>query len=239
MARLASILKQGFYPAPPEAIAGILRHLKIPDPPPDQKFKPKDVNILDPCSRRSKGPRATRRGPWCFTGPRFRGRAERQPGCQDRRGLSRRAAARPVQLRGDPDHAAIVLAWCTSIRRSTTSSVEAGAKRSSSFVRPSISWCPAASWSRSARSIRSSEQTRMCELLDTWFEQLELYLFPDACRSFRECVVFGRRRKTALTDKLIYQRRHPDEPRHPSMFGRANRQPRSPRRTEVPPMALR
>src|SRR5439155_16294778 len=50
MARLASVLKQGFYPAPPEAIAGILRHLKIPDPPPDQKFKPEDVNILDPCA---------------------------------------------------------------------------------------------------------------------------------------------------------------------------------------------
>ena len=46
--------------------------------------------------------------------------------------------------------------------------------------------------------------SRMCELLDTWFDQLELYLFPDDCRSFRECVVFGRRRKTALTDDLIF-----------------------------------
>ena len=46
---------------------------------------------------------------------------------------------------------------------------------------------------------------RMCELIDTWFEQLELYLFPDDCRSFRECVAFGRRRKTALTDELIFQ----------------------------------
>jgi hypothetical protein len=45
--------------------------------------------------------------------------------------------------------------------------------------------------------------SRMCELLDTWFDQLELYLFPDDCRSFKECVVFGRRRKTALTDALI------------------------------------
>src|SRR5260370_3366527 len=54
MARLASILKQGFYPAPPEAIAGILRHLKIPDPPPDQKFKLEDLNILDPCSGEGK-----------------------------------------------------------------------------------------------------------------------------------------------------------------------------------------
>jgi hypothetical protein len=54
MARLASVVKQGFYPAPPQAIAGILRHLKIPDPPPDPKFKPEDVNILDPCSGEAK-----------------------------------------------------------------------------------------------------------------------------------------------------------------------------------------
>ena len=46
--------------------------------------------------------------------------------------------------------------------------------------------------------------SQMCELLDTWFDQLELYLFPDDCRSYRECVVFGRRRKTALTDDLIF-----------------------------------
>ena len=45
---------------------------------------------------------------------------------------------------------------------------------------------------------------QMCELLDTWFDQLELYLFPDECRSYRECVVFGRRRKTALTDALVF-----------------------------------
>ena len=41
-------------PPPPEAIAGILRHLKIPDPPPDPKFKAEDVNILDPCAGEAK-----------------------------------------------------------------------------------------------------------------------------------------------------------------------------------------
>jgi Uncharacterised methyltransferase family (DUF6094) len=54
MTRIASVLKQGFYPAPPAAIAGIFRHLKIPDPPPDQKFKPEDVNVLDPCAGEAK-----------------------------------------------------------------------------------------------------------------------------------------------------------------------------------------
>jgi hypothetical protein len=30
MARLASVVKQGHFPAPPEAVAGILRHLRVP-----------------------------------------------------------------------------------------------------------------------------------------------------------------------------------------------------------------
>ena len=48
-------------------------------------------------------------------------------------------------------------------------------------------------------------KSRMCELLDTWFDQIELYLFPDQCRKYNECVVFGRRRKTALPDELIFE----------------------------------
>jgi hypothetical protein len=50
MARLASVVKQGYFPAPLEAVAGILRHLKIPDPPPDSQSRAGDINILDPCA---------------------------------------------------------------------------------------------------------------------------------------------------------------------------------------------
>jgi hypothetical protein len=46
--------KHGYYPAPPKAIAGTLRHLKTPDPPPDAKFKREDVDILDPCAGAAK-----------------------------------------------------------------------------------------------------------------------------------------------------------------------------------------
>src|SRR5262245_48766405 len=54
MARLASVIKQGYFPAPPEAVAGILRHLKIPDPPPDASWKAEDVASLDPCAGDAK-----------------------------------------------------------------------------------------------------------------------------------------------------------------------------------------
>ncbi len=47
--RLVAQAKQGFYPAPTEAIAGILKHLRRP-PEPDPRFKIDDVNILDHCA---------------------------------------------------------------------------------------------------------------------------------------------------------------------------------------------
>jgi hypothetical protein len=51
--RLMSQAKHGFYPAPPEAIAAILKHLKRPVIP-DPKFKVDDVTILDPCAGEAK-----------------------------------------------------------------------------------------------------------------------------------------------------------------------------------------
>jgi hypothetical protein len=54
MARLASVVKQGYFAAPPEAVSGILRHLKIPDPPPGSQSRAGDINILDPCAGEAK-----------------------------------------------------------------------------------------------------------------------------------------------------------------------------------------
>ena len=204
MARLASVVKQGFFPAPPEAIAGILRHLKIPDPPPDSRFKAEDVNILDPCAGEAKALVQLAEGLGVSTGPRLRGRAERQPGRHHRGDPSRRAAARAVQLRGDPHHAALVLDGLpeSAVRRRVRRRWPGGGHLPPPGGRP-----PGARRhprARSARSTRSSAPGQMCELLDTWFEPLELYLFPDDCRKFNECVVFGRRRKTALPDAQIH-----------------------------------
>ena len=40
----------GPLPCPPEAGAGILGHLKVPDPPPQSHSEGGDINILDPCA---------------------------------------------------------------------------------------------------------------------------------------------------------------------------------------------
>jgi hypothetical protein len=204
MARLASVVKQGFHPAPPEAIAGILKHLKMPDPPPDPKFKPEDVNILDPCAGEGKALVQIAEGLGISTGHVFAVE------------LNASRAARITEVYPDVR----LLCPCsfegTRITRHSFSLVYlnppfddefgGGGREEVNFLRQSVDLlvpggilvlvCP-------VNQVFGASQ--MCELIDTWFDQVELYLFPDARRSFRECVVFGRRRKTPLTDKLIYQ----------------------------------
>ena len=57
--RLAGQCKQGYYPAPPEAIRAVLRHLKPPPDPPDGD---RSLNILDPCAGEAKALTDIRQG---------------------------------------------------------------------------------------------------------------------------------------------------------------------------------
>jgi len=204
MARLASGLKQGFYPAPPEAIAGILRHLKIPDPPPDQRFKPEDLNVLDPCGGEGKALVQLAEG------------LRISPGHVFAVELNASRAARIAEAYPDVRLLGPCSFEATRITRHSFSLVYLnppfddefgrGGREEVTFLRQAVDLlvpggilvmvCPVS---------QVYGKSQMCELLDTWFEQLELYLFPDHCRTYNECVVFGRRRKSALTDELISQ----------------------------------
>ena len=203
MARIASVLKHGFYPAPPAAIAGILRHLKIPDPPPDPRIKPEDISVLDPCAGERKALVQLAEGLGVskdhvfaieLNASRAAGIAETDP---DIRLLG------PCSFEG------------TRITRQSFSLVYlnppfddqfgAGGREEVAFLRQAIDLLvPGGILVQVSPVNQVFGRGEMCELLDTWFDQLELYLFPDDCRSFRECAVFGRRRKTALTGDLIF-----------------------------------
>jgi hypothetical protein len=202
MARLASAVKQGFHPAPPEAIAGILKHLKMPNPPPDPKFKVDDVTVLDPCAGEGKALVQLAEGLGISNGHIFAielnaGRA------------ARIAEAYPdVRLLGPCSFEA------TRITRHSYSLVflnppfdhefGGGGREEVKFRRHVVDLLAIGGILVLVCPINQVYGRReMCDLLDTWFEQIELYLFPDGCREFNECVVFGRRRKTPLTDKLI------------------------------------
>ena len=204
MARIASVIKQGYYPAPPEAIAGILRHLKIPDPPPDPKFKPEDVNILDPCAGEAKALVQLAEGLGVSKGHVFAVELNASR-------AARIAEAYPdVRLLGPCSFEA------TRITRHSFSLVYlnppfddefgGGGREETSFLRQAVDLLvPGGILVLVCPVNQVYGKSRMCELLDTWFDQLELYLFPDHCRQYNECVVFGRRRKTALTDELIFE----------------------------------
>ncbi len=203
MERLASIVKQGFYPAPPEALAGILRHLKVPDPPPDPK-KGEDINVLDPCAGEGKALVQLAEGLGVSTGHVF---AVELNGSR----AARIAEAYPdVRLLGPCSFEA------TRITRHSVGLVYlnslyddefgGGGREETTFLRQAVDLLvPGGILVMVCPVNQVYGKVVMCELLDTWFDQLELYLFPDNCRSFKECVVFGRRRKTALTDNLIFQ----------------------------------
>jgi hypothetical protein len=203
MARLASVLKQGFFPAPPEAIAGILRHLRIPDFPPDCRFKTEDVNILDPCAGEAKALVQLAEGLGVSTGHVF--------------AVELNASRAATISESHPD--VRLLGPCsfqaTRITRQSLSMVYlnppfddefgGGSREEVTFLRQAVDLlvpggilvlvCP-------VKQVFGAGP--MCELLDTWFESLEVFLFPDDCRKFNECVVFGRRRKVALPDAHIH-----------------------------------
>jgi Uncharacterised methyltransferase family (DUF6094) len=202
--RLIAQAKHGYFPALPKAIAGILRHLKIPDPPPDSKFKREDVTILDPCA----------------------GAGQALVQIAEGLGVSRyhtyavELNARRAALIAEHYPEIKLLGPCsfqgTRISRHSFSLVYldppfddefgGGGREETNFLRQAVDLlfsggvlvlvCPVT---------QVFGKRQMCGLLDTWFDQLELYLFPDHCRHYNECVVFGRRRKTALPDELIHE----------------------------------
>jgi hypothetical protein len=200
--RLAGQVRHGFFPAPAEAIAGILKHLKMPDPPLDQKWKAEDVNILDPCAGEGKALVQLAEGLGVLPGHVFAIE------------LNASRAARIAECYADVRLLGPCSFEATRITRHSFSMVYlnppfddefgGGGREEVKFVRQAVDLlvpggilvlvCP-------VNQVYGADP--MCELLDTWFEQIELYLFPDQRRSYRECVVFGRRRKTALTDELI------------------------------------
>ena len=200
--RLIAQAKQGYFPAPPEAIAGILKHLSRPVEP-DPRFKVDDVNVLDPCAGEAKALVQLAEGLGVSKDHVFAIELNASR-------AARIAEAYPeVRLLGPCSFEA------TRITRHSFSMIYlnapfdnefgGGGREEVKFLRQAVGLLVAGGILVQVCPINQVfGSNAMCELLDTWFDQLELYLFPDASRSYRECVVFGRRRKTALTDELIF-----------------------------------
>jgi hypothetical protein len=202
MARLASVVKQGFFPAPSAAIAGILKPLKMPDPPPDPRFKIEDVNILDPCAGEAKALVQLAEGLGVAMGHIF------AVELNVRRAAIIAETYPEVRLLGPCSFEA------TRITRHSFSMIYlnppfddefgGGGREEVTFLRQAVDLLvPGGILVLVCPVNQVYGRWEMCELIDTWFEGVELYLFPDDFRRFNECVIFGRRRKTALPDAQI------------------------------------
>jgi hypothetical protein len=201
--RLIAQIKQGYYPAPPEAIAGILRHLKIPDPQPDSKFTREHVNILDPCAGEAKALVQIAEGLGVSWGHVFAIELNASRSARITEAYPDIRLLGPCSFEG------------TRVTRHSFSLVylnppfddqlDGRGREETGFLTQSIDLLvPGGILVLVCPVTQVFGRRRMCGLLDTWFDRLELYLFPDRCRRYSECVVFGRRRKTALPDELIF-----------------------------------
>jgi hypothetical protein len=199
--RLISQAKHGFFPAPPEAIAGILKHLRRPVVH-DARFKVDDITLLDPCAGEAKA--LVQIGEGLSVSVEHTYAIE----LNVRRAVTSAETHPEIKLLGPCSFEA------TRITRHSFSLVYlnppfdsefgGGGREEAAFLRTSVDLLVPAGILVLVCPVHAVfGRWEMCDLLDTWFEQLELYLFPDDCGKYNECVLLGRRRKTALTDELI------------------------------------
>jgi hypothetical protein len=196
--RLAGVCKQGYYPAPPQAIAAVLLHLKPPpDPPPDGHLS---LNILDPCAGEGKALTDIRQG----------------------LSLSRAYAVELNASRAErirANHPEITLLGPASFHSSRISpkgfglvylnppfddEFGGGGREELAFLRRATEVLAVGGVLVFVLPFNQVfGQADMLAALDAWYERSELYLFPDGHRPYRECCIFGVRRSAALTTKMI------------------------------------
>jgi hypothetical protein len=192
--RLAGQIKQGYFPAPSEAIDLLQRHLVVP---PET-----EVTILDPCAGEGK---AIEQIASSLGIPRDRAYAVEL----NRARTERIAEAFPeIKLLGPCSFLSsrissksFSLIYCNP---PFDSEFGGGGREETTFVLKSIPLlvvggvlilvCP-------INQIVGNE--KMATLLDMAFEDIEVYLFPDEHRKYRECVFFGKRRKKPLPESEL------------------------------------
>lgn len=197
--RLAGQVKSGFFPCPPEAISLILKHLRLKDydDAVAKHFRPDDFTVLDNCA----------------------GEGHALVQLADGLGISREHthaielnANRAARIREEYPDIRLVGPCSFDQTRITLSSFSlvycnppfdfeglgSSGREEVRFVRDSMRLlvprgilvlvCP-------LNQVMGSND--MVSLLDTWFDDTEVFVFPDAIRKYGECVVIGSRRREA------------------------------------------
>lgn len=195
--RLAGQAKLGFYPAAPDAIAGICQHLEMPE-------STDGIQILDPC---------------CGEGAAIRQIA-------DTLGVPHKQtyAVELDQNRSEAAKAAMpeanILGRCSFLSTRITGhsfslayvnppfddELGGGRREEDTFVRKATPILAYGSTLVLVVPLRALNGNReFCKYLDAHYEDIRVFKFPDHCRKFNEIVVIGRRRKEELNSEFIHR----------------------------------
>ncbi len=183
-------MKNGFYPAPEEAIAAILKHLEKP-------VVPERCTILDPCAGQGKAliqladglglPRSNVYAVELNTG----------------RANAIRAAYPDINLLGPCSFTGSRISARSMslvyLNPPFDDEMGGGGREETAFLRQAaILQPPGGTLVFVLPVTQVYGKSELCGTVDTWYERLELYLFPNEHRKFNECVLIGRRRKQPL-----------------------------------------
>ena len=197
--RLAAQAKSGFYPAAPEAVRLMLKHLSLPPPPKDGGlFRSTDIAILDPWQAKAKPSAFLLKGFLC---PRHKVHGVEL----------NKERAEAVRLRL-PD--AKVIGPCSYF--GTEISVKSF---SLVYCNPPFDYDGSGSGTREEQNFVQRSYDLLAKdgililvcpikviigryefagMMDSMFEHIEIYRFPDAHRPYNEVVVFGKKRTAQL-----------------------------------------
>ena len=181
-------MKDGFFPAPDEAIEGILKHLIPSVRPPDSK---KRINILDPCAGEGKALINL----W--------GNLGGDAYAIELNGLRAERIAQEhmhVKLLGPCSIMGCRVSFQSMsllyLNPPFDSEIGGGKREELAFLERATNWLVRGGVLVFVLPVdQVFSRPRMVEYLDVHYEDLEVFKFPDSCRKYKEIVVFGRRRK--------------------------------------------
>ena len=193
--RQAAQIKLGYYPAHPDAIAAIAKHLKLGIP----KNERETINILDPC---------------CGEGLAVRQLAQALGVPEDHVHGIELDAGRTEKARENLPNAQILgPASYAGVRVSPQSlglayvnppfddELGGGGREEKAFVEQVVYWLDAGGiLVLVVPEAAIVAKGKFVTMLDARFEQIRVFQFPKHVRPYKELVIIGRKRKQALTD---------------------------------------
>jgi hypothetical protein len=200
--RLAAQAKLGWYPAAQEAIAELVKHLRVRPPDPDKTLA--DVPILDPCAGEGQAIRQIANALGVDPGYIYAieldaGRAEVSRANLPGGNVLGPASFLGVQVSGQSFGLAYVNPPFDDELGGGRREEQAFAERATRLLVPRgilVLVCP-------LKALAGNRP--FCTFLDAHYDELCVYKFPDGHRPYNEIVVIGRKRREAIPADAIYQ----------------------------------